>query len=146
MTDFRMDHVGITVQDLEQAIAFFEALGFEMEGRSEVGGPWADRVNGLDGTRVDMAMMIPPGGSGGAAKLELSRFISPEPVGEQGRPVNSFGFTHVCYQVEDVHGVVAKARDAGYGLVRELVDYEDVYRLAYIRGPEGLIVEVAQAL
>ena len=144
MTAFRMDHVGVTVQDLDRAIAFFEALGFEMEGRSEVGGPWADRVNGLDGTRVDMAMMSPPGVGG--TKLELSRFISPEPVGEMARPVNSFGFSHVCYEVDDVGAVVARARDAGYGLVRELVNYEDIYRLAYIRGPEGLLVEVAQAL
>ncbi|WP_115789513.1 VOC family protein [Arthrobacter silvisoli] len=144
MTDFRMDHVGATVQDLGKALDFFRALGFEVEGRSEVGGPWADRVNGLDGTRVDMAMVSSPGGGG--TKLELTRFISPEPVGEKDRPVNSFGFTHVCYQVQDVDAVVARARDAGYGLVRELVNYEDVYRLAYIRGPEGLIVEVAQAL
>jgi len=144
MTDFRMDHVGVTVQDLDKAIAFFEALGFQVEGRAEVGGSWADRVNGLDGTRVDMAMVRPPGGNG--PKLELSRFMSPEPVGEQRRPVNSFGFTHVCYQVEDVHSVVAKACDAGYGLVRELVNYQDVYLLAYIQGPEGLLVEVAQAL
>ncbi|NYD78682.1 VOC family protein [Arthrobacter cupressi] len=143
MTAFRMDHVGVTVQDLDRAIAFFKALGFEMEGRQEVGGPWADRVNGLDGTEVDMAMMIPPGGG---TKLELARFISPDPVGETDRPVNSFGFSHVCYEVEDVDAVIARARDAGYGLVRELVNYQDVYRLAYIRGPEGLLVEVAQAL
>ncbi|OFI38580.1 hypothetical protein BIU82_04470 [Arthrobacter sp. SW1] len=139
-----MDHVGVTVQDLDRAIAFFEALGLETEGRSEVGGPWADRVNGLDGTRVDMAMMRPPGGNG--TKLELTRFVSPEPVGEMGRPVNSFGFSHICYEVDDVEAVVAKAREAGYGLVRELVNYENVYRLAYISGPEGLLVEVAQAL
>ncbi len=144
MTAFRMDHVGITVQNLDQAIAFFEALGFGVDGRSEVGGPWADRVNGLDGTRVDMAMVSPPGEGG--PKLELTRFISPDPVGETDRPVNSFGFTHVCYQVEDVDAVIARARDAGYGLIRELVHYEDVFLLAYIRGPEGLIVEVAQAL
>jgi len=143
MTDFRMDHVGVTVQDLDNALAFFQALGFEVESRTEVGGPWADRVNGLDGTLVDMAMVSPPGGG---TKLELTRFISPDPVGETDKPVNSFGFSHVCYQVDDVDAVIARARDAGYELVRELVNYEDVYRLAYIRGPEGLLVEVAQAV
>ncbi|MFJ3958855.1 VOC family protein [Arthrobacter sp. NPDC090010] len=145
MTAFRLDHVGVTVQDLEGAIAFFEAIGFEVEGRADVGGPWADRVNGLDGTQVEMAMMRPPGG--GEGKLELTRFISPPAEGEStGRPVNAYGFSHICYQVDDVRDVVARAEAAGYGLVRELVNYEDVYLMAYLKGPEGLLVEVAEAL
>lgn len=145
MTTFRLDHVGVTVRDLEGALAFFQALGFEVEGRAEVGGPWADRVNGLDGTQVEMAMVRPPGG--GEGKLELTRFISPPAEGDSdGRPVNAYGFSHICYQVDDVQDVVARAQEAGYGLVRELVNYQDVYLLAYIRGPEGLLVEVAQAL
>ncbi|MGO4454608.1 VOC family protein [Arthrobacter sp. RAF14] len=145
MTTFRLDHVGVTVQDLDGAIAFFEALGFEVEGRAEVGGPWADRVNGLNGTQVEMAMVRPPGG--GEGKLELTRFITPPAEGDSGgRPVNSYGFSHICYQVDDVRDVVARAEAAGYGLVRELVNYQDIYLLAYLRGPEGLLVEVAQAL
>jgi len=145
MAAFEIDHVGVTVQDLDRAIAFFVALGFEVEGRAEIGGPWADRVNGLDGTQVEMAMMRPPGG--GRGKVELSRFIAPVPDGEpMDRPVNTFGMSHVCYQVEDVQAAVDAAREAGYGLVRELVNYQDIYLLAYIRGPEGLLVEVAQAL
>ncbi|MDP5226595.1 MULTISPECIES: VOC family protein [Arthrobacter] len=145
MTTFKLDHIGVTVQDLEQVIAFFEALGFEVEGRAEVGGPWADRVNGLDGTQVEMAMVRPPGG--GAGKLELTRFIAPPAEGNPaGLPVNAYGFSHVCFQVDDVRSVVSRAEAAGYGLVRELVNYQDVYLLAYIKGPEGLLVEVAEAL
>lgn len=145
MTTFRLDHVGVTVRDLDGAIAFFEALGFEVEGRAEVGGPWADRVNGLEGTQVEMAMVRPPGG--GEGKLELTRFITPPAEGDaEGHPVNTYGFSHVCYQVDDVRDVVARAEAAGYGLVRELVNYQDIYLLAYVRGPEGLLVEVAEAL
>ena len=144
MASFTFSHVGITVHDLDRVTDFFLGLGFELKGRAQVGGEWADRVNGLDGTDAEIAMVSAPDGSGA---IELSAFRHPEVEGDStGLLVNAHGLRHLAYEVDDVEAVVAKAHEAGYDLVRDLVDYQDVYRLAYIQGPEGIILEVAQPL
>lgn len=140
----RFDHVGAVVADLDEAVRFLLALGFAEEGRAEVGGTWVDRVIGLPGVRSEIVMLRAPGDG---PAIELSRFqeggsaSAPEPL-----PANAYGFRHIAYVVTDVDEVVERARAAGYGPVRDVVDYEGVYRLAYLRGPEGLLVEVAQEL
>ena len=138
----RMDHVGIVVEDLAAAKDFFVALGLEMDGETSVEGEWADRVVGLEGIRADIVMLRTPDGHG---RLELSRFHAPAAAaGDGAAPPNTLGIRHLSFVVEDIDGVVAAAGARGGGLVGELETYRDIYRLCYVRGPEGIIVELAE--
>jgi catechol 2,3-dioxygenase-like lactoylglutathione lyase family enzyme len=139
-----MDHVGVVVDDLGAAIAFFVELGLELEGEAAVEGRWVDRVAGLDGVRVDIAMMRTPDGHG---RLELTKFHTPSAVGAQpDAPANTLGLRSVMFAVDDIEDVVARLRAHGAELVGELEQYEDSYRLCYVRGPEGIIVALAEQL
>jgi catechol 2,3-dioxygenase-like lactoylglutathione lyase family enzyme len=141
----RMDHVSVVVDDLEAAIAFFVELGMELEGKAPIEGPSVDRVNGLDGVRVDIAMMRTPDGHG---RLELTKFRSPAAV--RAEPENALGNTlglrSVMFAVDDIDATVAGLRARGAELVGEVVQYQDSYRLCYVRGPEGIIVALAEQL
>jgi catechol 2,3-dioxygenase-like lactoylglutathione lyase family enzyme len=140
----RMDNVGIVVDDLPAAIAFFRELGLELEGQATVEGEWAGRVTGLPGQRVEIAMMRTPDGH---SRLELSRFLTPPVVADhRNAPVNALGYLRVMFAVEDIDDTVARLRKRGAQLVGEVVQYEDVYRLCYIRGPEGLLIGLAEEL
>ena len=140
----RMDNVGIVVEDLDAAIGFFEDLDLELEGRAMVEGEWAGRVTGLKDQRVEIAMMRTPDGHG---RLELSRFIEPPVVADhRDAPVNALGYLRVMFEVDDIDETVARLQERGCRLVDEVVRYEDVYRLCYVRGPEGILVGIAQAL
>ena len=144
MTVKRMDNVGIVVDDLPATIAFFRELGLELEGQATVEGAWAGRVTGLPDQRVEIAMMRMPDGHG---RIELSRFLTPPPVADhRNAPVNALGYLRVMFAVEDIDDTVARLRTRGAQLVGEVVQYEDVYRLCYIRGPEGLLIGLAQEL
>lgn len=139
-----MDNVGIVVEDLDAAIGFFEDLDLELEGRAMVEGEWAGRVTGLKDQRVEIAMMRTPDGHG---RLELSRFIAPPVVSDhRDAPVNALGYLRVMFEVDDIDETVARLQERGCRLVAEVVRYEDVYRLCYVRGPEGILVGIAQAL
>jgi catechol 2,3-dioxygenase-like lactoylglutathione lyase family enzyme len=139
-----MDNVGIVVEDLAAAIEFFRELGLELEGQSTVDGEWSGRVTGLRGQQVEIAMMRAPDGQ---SRLELSRFVTP-PVAADHRnaPVNALGYLRVMFAVDDIDDTLARLREHGAQLVDEVVQYEDVYRLCYIRGPEGLLIGIAQEL
>ncbi|MFC5183494.1 VOC family protein [Actinomadura harenae] len=140
-----MDHVSVVVDDLEAAIGFFVELGMEVEGREPVEGPWVDDVCGLDGTRVEIAMMRTPDGHG---KLELTSFRSPvaiSPAPDNAVP-NTLGLRSVMFAVDDVHDTVARLGAHGGELVGKVVEYADVYRLCYVRGPAGVIVSLAEEL
>jgi catechol 2,3-dioxygenase-like lactoylglutathione lyase family enzyme len=140
----RMDSVGIVVDDLEAAIAFFVELGLELEGEAPVEGRWMDRVIGLDGVRVDVAMVRTPDGHG---RLELTKFHTPAAVGaEPAAPANTLGLRRIMFAVEDIEDVLARLRAHGAELVGELEEYENSYRLCYVRGPEGIIVALAEQL
>src|SRR5689334_4953192 len=140
----RMDNVGIVVESLEVAIAFFTELGLELEGRAMIEGEWAGRVTGLGDQRVEIAMMRTPDGH---SRLELSRFIAPAVVADhRTAPVNALGYLRVMFAVEDIDDTVARLRRCGGELVGEIVQYKDTYRLCYIRGPEGLLVGLGQEL
>ena len=144
MTIQRMDHVGIVVGDLGAAIEFFVELGLELQGEGSVGGRSVDRVVGLDGVRAEVAMLQTPDGH---ARLELSKFHSPPSQGgDRHAPANTPGIRHVSFAVEDIDAVVAGLRARGVELVGELERYEDMYRLCYVRGPEGIIVELAERI
>jgi catechol 2,3-dioxygenase-like lactoylglutathione lyase family enzyme len=144
MTVQRMDHVGIVVDDLAAATTFFLELGFELVGEGQVEGGWADRVVGLEGIRTELAMVEPPGGHG---RLELIKFHAPPAQGGDGHaPANTLGIRHLSFQVDDLDAAVAGVRARGGELVGEVVNYEDIYRLCYVRGPEGIIVELAEKL
>ena len=145
MTTRRMDNVGVVVADLAAAIAFFVELGLELEGQAAVEGRWADRVVGLDGVRVDVAMMRTPDGHG---RLELMKFHSPAAVSAEPKnaPANTLGIRRIMFAVEDIEDVLARLRAHGVNLVGELAQYEDKYRLCYVRGPEGIIVALAEQL
>lgn len=137
----RMDNVGIVVDDLEETIAFFRELGLELEGRATIEGEWAGRVTGLGDQHVEVAMMVTPDGS---SRLELSRFIRPAIVADHRKaPVNALGYLRVMFAVDDLDATLAKL---GAELVGEVVQYESVYRLCYIRGPGGLLIGLAQEL
>ncbi|APF38105.1 MULTISPECIES: VOC family protein [Chelatococcus] len=140
----RMDNVGIVVEDLGGAIDFFRELGLALEGRATIEGEWAGRVTGLAGQRVEIAMMRTPDGH---SRLELSRFLSP-PVAADHRtaPVNALGYLRVMFAVDDIDETLEKLRNRGAQLVGEVVQYKDAYRLCYIRGPEGLLIGLAQEL
>lgn len=140
----RMDHVGIVVDDLEAATAFFVELGLELQGGGPVEGDWVDRVVGLEGVRAEIAMLGTPDGHG---RVELAKFHAPAgPGGDRYAPANAPGIRHVTFAVDDVDATVAGLRALGAELVGEVERYEDIYRLCYIRGPEGIIVELAEPI
>jgi catechol 2,3-dioxygenase-like lactoylglutathione lyase family enzyme len=145
MTIKRMDNVLIVVDDLEAAIAFFAELGLELEGESTVEGEWVDRIVGLDGVRSDIAMMRTPDGHG---RLELDRFHTPPAVRAEpvNAPVNTLGIRRIMFAVDDIEDVLARLQTLGAELIGEVVRYEDSYRLCYVRGPEGIIVALAEDL
>lgn len=140
----RMDNVGIVVEDLGGAIDFFRALGLELEGRATIEGEWAGLVTGLGNQHVEIAMMRTPDGH---SRLELSRFLAPPVVADhRNAPVNALGYLRVMFTVDDIDETLERLRARGAQLVGEVVDYQDVYRLCYIRGPEGLLIGLAQEL
>jgi catechol 2,3-dioxygenase-like lactoylglutathione lyase family enzyme len=144
MTIQRMDHVGIIVDDLAAAMAFFIELGLELEGEASVEGRWADRVTGLQGVRSDIAMMRTPDGQ---ARLELARFHTPSgPAGDPRAPANALGIRHVTFAVQGIDDVLDRLRAHGAELVGEVEQYENIYRICYVRGPEGIIVELAEEI
>jgi catechol 2,3-dioxygenase-like lactoylglutathione lyase family enzyme len=139
-----MDNVGIVVESLDAAISFFAELGLELEGRATVEGEWAGRVTGLGDQRVEIAMMRTPDGH---SRLELSRFLTPTPVADhRNAPVNALGYLRIMFAVDDIDDTLARLRKRGAQLVGEVVQYEDVYRLCYIRGPEGLLIGLAEQI
>jgi catechol 2,3-dioxygenase-like lactoylglutathione lyase family enzyme len=144
MTVKRMDNVGIVVEDLDAAIAFFAALGLELEGRAPIEGDWADSVTGLRNQRVEIAMLRTPDGH---SRLEVSRFLAPPVVADhRNAPVNALGYLRVMFTVDDIDDTVARLAKHGATLVGKITQYEDMYRLCYIRGPEGILLGLAQEL
>jgi catechol 2,3-dioxygenase-like lactoylglutathione lyase family enzyme len=145
MTLLRMDNVSIVVEDLEAARAFFAELGMELEGKMPIEGRWVDRIIGLDGVRVDIAMMRMPDGHG---KIELTKFHAPAAIGAgpEDAPANTLGIRRIMFAVDDIEAVLARLRTHGAELVGEVVQYEDMYRLCYVRGPEGIMVALAEEL
>lgn len=141
----RMDNVGIVVEDLPATIAFFVELGLSLEGEMRVAGPWVDRVVGLDGVEVDIAMMRTPDGH---SRLELMRFLTPTAITAEPKaaPPNTLGIRRLMFAVDDIDDVVTRLRAHGAELMGELTQYEDTYRLCYLRGPEGMIIALAQQL
>ena len=141
-----MDNTGIVFEDLDAGVAFFAEMGMELEGRGHIEGSWADGVIGLQGASVDVAMMRSPDGH---SRLELSKFLAPEviPTQPNPRPVNALGMLRVMFTVDDIDDTVARLRDRhGATLVGNIEQYEDMYRLCYMRGPEGILVGIAQEL
>ncbi|GHA78986.1 VOC family protein [Streptomyces tendae] len=145
MTIQRMDNVGIVVEDMDAAIAFFVELGMELEGQAEVGGLVADQCTGLDGVRCGIAMLRTPDRH---SRIELAKYYSPASIspGPRKQPHNVLGTHRVMFAVDDIEGTVARLRTHGAELVGELAQYEDSYRLCYVRGPEGIIVGLAEQL
>ncbi len=144
MTVMRMDNVGIVVADIEAAIEFFTELGLNLEGRATVEGDWADGVTGLRDMRVEIAMMRTPDGH---SRLELSRFLAPPVVADhRSAPVNAFGYLRVMFTVEDIDDTLARLVKRGATLVGQVVQYGAMYRLCYIRDPEGILIGLAQQL
>ena len=140
----RLDNVGIVVDDLTAAIDFFRELGLELEGQGTIEGEWAGRVTGLGDQRVEIAMMRTPDGHG---RLELSRFLTPLPVADhRNAPVNALGYLRVMFTVDDIDDTLERLRARGARLVGDVVQYENAYRLCYIRGPEGILIGLAQEL
>lgn len=140
----RMDNVGIVVNDLEETIDFFRDLGLELEGRAMIEGEWAGRVTGLGDQHVEIAMMRTPDGH---SRLELSRFLRPPAVADhRNAPVNALGYLRVMFALDDIDETLERLRKRGVQLVGEVVDYQDTYRLCYIRGPGGLLIGLAQEL
>jgi catechol 2,3-dioxygenase-like lactoylglutathione lyase family enzyme len=140
----RFDHVGVIVDDLDAVIDFFVGLGFELESRMRVDGEIVDRINGLDGVQAELVMVRTPDRTG---KLELVKYHSPEDDQRpQPTPANRLGYRHLAIEVADLNGIVDRLRDQGFDPVGEVQDYGTSYRLAYVRGPEGLIVELAEKL
>jgi len=140
----RMDNVGIVVEDLDGAIVFFRELGLELIGRAMIEGEWAGRVTGLADQRVEIAMMRTPDGH---SQLELSRFLAPDVVSDhRDAPVNALGYLRVMFTVDDIDDTLERLRKHGAQLVGEVVRYQDVYRLCYVRGPEALLIGLAEEL
>jgi catechol 2,3-dioxygenase-like lactoylglutathione lyase family enzyme len=140
----RMDNIGVVVEDLGGTIDFFRELGLELEGRAMIEGEWAGRVTGLGDQRVEIAMMRTPDGHN---RLELSRFIAPPVVADhRNAPVNALGYLRAMFTVDDIDETLERLRRRGAQLVGEVVQYQDIYRLCYIRGPEGLLIGLAQEL
>ena len=137
-----MDNVGIVVESLDAAIAFFSELGLQLEGRATIEGEWSGRVTGLHGQRVEIAMMRMPDGQGA---IELSRFLTPPVVSDhRNAPVNALGYLRVMFAVDDLDDTLARLRKHGALVVDEVVQYEEVYRLCYVRGPEGILIGLAE--
>ncbi|MBV8464233.1 MAG: VOC family protein [Acidimicrobiales bacterium] len=142
MTLKRIDNVGIVVDDLPATIEFFVELGLELEGTAIIDGEWAGRVTGLRDQRVEIAMMHTPDGH---SRIELSRFLSPPVVADhRNAPVNAYGYLRIMFTVDDIDAVLTRLQEHGAQLVGEVVRYEDTYRLCYLRGPEGLLIGLAQ--
>ena len=140
----RMDNMGIVVDDLDETVDFFLELGLELEGRAVVEGEWAGRVTGLGDQQVEIAMMRTPDGHG---RLELSRFLRPAAVADhRAAPVNALGYLRVMFAVDDLDGTLERLGKRGAELAGEVVDYQNVYRLCYIRGPGGLLIGLAEEL
>ncbi|MBB2687370.1 VOC family protein [Rhizobium sophoriradicis] len=140
----RMDNVGIVVEDLAAAIDFFRELGLELEGQGTIDGEWAGRVTGLVDQHVEIAMMRTPDGH---SRLELSRFLKPDVIADhRSAPVNALGYLRAMFTVDDIDDTLERLRRRGAQLVGEVVQYKDAYRLCYIRGPEGLLIGLAQEL
>jgi catechol 2,3-dioxygenase-like lactoylglutathione lyase family enzyme len=140
----RMDNIGIVVESLDEAVAFFTELGLTLQGRGMVEGEWAGRVTGLGTQSVEIAMMVTPDGH---SRLELSRFINPPVIADhRNAPVNALGYLRVMFTVNDLDDTLARLRKHGAQLVGEVVQYENSYRLCYIRGPEGLLIGLAQEI
>jgi catechol 2,3-dioxygenase-like lactoylglutathione lyase family enzyme len=140
----RMDNVGIVVDDLEATVEFFAELGLELEGRATIEGEWAGRVTGLGDQHVEIAMMRTPDGH---SRLELSRFLRPPVIADhRNAPVNALGYLRVMFAVDDLDGTLERLRKRGAEVVGEVVNYRDIYRLCYIRGPEGLLIGLAEEL
>jgi catechol 2,3-dioxygenase-like lactoylglutathione lyase family enzyme len=139
-----MDNVGIVVQSLDDAISFFTEIGLKLEGRAMIEGEWAGRVTGLGNQQVEIAMMVTPDGH---SRLEISRFINPPTIADhRTAPVNSLGYLRVMFAVEDIDDMVSRLLKHGAQLVGEVVQYENAYRLCYIRGTEGLLIGLAEQL
>jgi catechol 2,3-dioxygenase-like lactoylglutathione lyase family enzyme len=144
MTLKRMDNVGIVVESLDAAIPFFVELGLRLEGRATIEGEWAGRVTGLEDQRVEIAMLVTPDGY---SRLELSRFLTPPVIADhRNAPVNALGYLRVMFTVDDIDETLVRLRTRGAQLVGEVVQYEEAYRLCYIRGPEGLLIGLAEEL
>lgn len=144
MTIKRMDNVGIVVEDLDAAIGFFTELGLELEGRAPIEGDWAGKVTGLRDMRVEIAMMRTPDGH---SRIELSRFLAPPVVDDHRHaPVNALGYLRVMFTVDDIDDTLARLLKRGAQLVGEVARYEDAYRLCYVRGPERILIGLAQEL
>ncbi|MFL6034509.1 MAG: VOC family protein [Gaiellaceae bacterium] len=140
----RMDNVGIVVESLDAAISFFTELGLELEGRATIEGEWAGRVTGLPDMRVEIAMMRTPDGH---SRLELSRFLTPPAVADhRNAPVNALGYLRVMFAVEDIDDTLARLRTHGADLVGEVAQYQDMHRLCYVRGPEGILIGLAEEI
>ena len=140
----RMDNIGIVVESLDDAISFFTEIGLKLEGRGKVEGEWAGRITGLGDQRVEIAMMVTPDGH---SRLELSRFLTPAVISDHHTaPVNSLGYLRAMFAVEDLDELVARLLKHGAQLVGEVVQYENAYRLCYIRGTEGLLIGLAEEL
>jgi catechol 2,3-dioxygenase-like lactoylglutathione lyase family enzyme len=140
----RMDNVGVVVESLDSAISFFSELGLKLEGRATIEGEWAGRITGLGSQRVEIAMMITPDGH---SRLELSRFLAPPVVADhRNAPVNALGYLRVMFTVDDIDDTLSRLRKRGAQLVGDVVQYEEAYRLCYIRGPEGLLIGLAEEL
>jgi catechol 2,3-dioxygenase-like lactoylglutathione lyase family enzyme len=140
----RMDNVGIVVESLDAAISFFAELGLKLEGRATIEGEWAGRVTGLGTQHVEIAMMVTPDGH---SRLELSRFLTPPVVADhRTAPVNALGYLRVMFTVDDIDDTITRLRNCGAKLVGEVVQYEESYRLCYIRGPEGVLIGLAEEL
>jgi catechol 2,3-dioxygenase-like lactoylglutathione lyase family enzyme len=140
----RMDNVGIVVEDLDVTIEFFRELGLNLEGRAMIEGEWAGRITGLGDQRVEIAMMRTPDGH---SRLELSRFLAPAVVADhRNAPVNALGYLRVMFAVDDLDDTLERLRGRGAELVGEVVQYQEAYRLCYIRGPEGILIGLAQEL
>ena len=139
-----MDNVGIVVESLDTAISFFAELGLELEGRATIEGDWAERVTGLRNMRVEIAMLRTPDGH---SRLELSRFLAPRVVADhRNAPVNALGYLRIMFAVDDIDDTLARLRRHGAELVGELAQYEDAYRLCYVRGPEGILIGLAEQI
>lgn len=145
MTIKRLDHISVVVDDLQSAIAFFTVLGMTLEGEAAIEGPWVDRINGIEGIQVDIVMMVTPDGHG---KLELTKFRNPKlvPLEPAIAPPNALGLRSVMFTVENVDDTVARLLAHGAELVGEVVQYENFYKLCYMRGPAGIIVSLAEEL
>ena len=140
----RMDNVGIVVESLDKAIAFFTELGLKLEGKATIEGEWAGRVTGLGNQHVEIAMMVTPDGH---SRLELSRFIAPPVIADHRNvPVNALGYLRAMFTVEDIDETLARLQKIGAQIVGEVVKYEELYRLCYIRGPEGILIGLAEQL